>query len=124
MEWQEEREAPAAGTVLCDLEEIPDGEGKEFRFGTGRFPFRMFVIRRQEQVWGYLNSCPHLRAPLNFRPDRFLTYDQEHILCAVHHALFEVEDGFCVDGPCAGQSLIPVPVERVGNQIRIAKDEK
>jgi nitrite reductase/ring-hydroxylating ferredoxin subunit len=103
------------------LEEIPEQQGKEFRFGTGLFPFRMFVVRREGQVWGYVNSCPHLYAPLNFRPDAFLTYDQAYILCAVHHALFEVESGLCLDGPCIGKSLTPVELEIRDGQVLIAK---
>jgi nitrite reductase/ring-hydroxylating ferredoxin subunit len=36
------------------------------------------------------------------------------ILCAMHGALFEIETGVCVSGPCAGLGLrtLPVRVER------------
>jgi nitrite reductase/ring-hydroxylating ferredoxin subunit len=30
---------------------------------------------------------------------------QRYLLCANHGALFRVEDGFCLRGPCHGQSL-------------------
>ena len=60
---------------------------------------------------GYLNRCPHAGHPLDLRPQHFLTADGTLILCSSHGALFEKPTGYCVAGPCAGRSLIPVPLE-------------
>jgi hypothetical protein len=38
-------------------------------------------------------------------PDRFISADGGFIQCATHGARFRFEDGYCVGGPCAGQSL-------------------
>tara|TARA_A100001037_G_C15125441_1_gene625919 strand:- start:456 stop:713 length:258 start_codon:yes stop_codon:yes gene_type:complete len=70
----------------------------------------MFVVRRGEDVFGYVNICPHARTPLDWTPDQFLTRDKTNLLCATHGAQFRIEDGFCVAGPCPGASLIPVPI--------------
>ena len=121
MSWNTNEQAPAPGTPLCPLEGILDGEGREFVFGEEPFPFRMFVVRRGAEAWGYVNSCPHNRTPLNFRPEKFVTCDKTHILCSTHYALFEYEDGYCIDGPCAGQSLEAVPVELREGMIQIAE---
>ena len=65
-------------------------------------------VRRGETVHAYVNSCPHVGTPLDMWPGRFLTKDGKYILCATHGALFEIEDGNCVAGPCVGQGLTPV----------------
>ena len=122
MSWTTHEQAPALGTPLCPLAEVPDGEGREFTFGVEPFPFRIFLVRRESEVWGYVNSCPHNRTPLNFHPDKFVTYDKTHILCSTHFALFEYDDGFCIAGPCAGQALESVPVELQEGMIWIAEE--
>ena len=108
--------APATGgRVLCQLDDIEDGQAKGFTLsdgpgGEGPDPREIFVVREDGRVFGYLNSCPHLGTPLNWDGDRFISDDSGLILCATHGALFEIEDGDCVSGPCAGQALEAVPV--------------
>jgi len=102
--------APLPGTVLGPLEEISDGEAKEYVFGRGTTVFSMFVVRRADRVFGYLNICPHLSSPLNYREGQFLSDDKSHIRCTMHYAEFRIEDGFGVRGAAEGCSLDPVPV--------------
>ncbi len=103
--------APAtAGQVLCRFDEIEDGQAKGFTLGTGPAARELFVVREDDRVFGYVNSCPHLGTPLNWQDDRFISDDSGLILCATPGALFEIEDGACVSGPCAGQALKAAPV--------------
>ena len=120
-EWHTFDCAPAAGTALCALAELPDGRAREFSFGEGRDRFRMIVLRSGEQVWGYVNRCPHFSLPLNVEPDRFVLFEHSHIYCAVHTAMFRFTDGHCEEGPCVGAALTPVPVELHGAHVRIAQ---
>lgn len=110
MSWKDLRFAPAPHTFVCDLDQIPDLGGREAIFGTGKEPFRLLLLRRGEQVWGYHNSCPHFSLPLNFEPQHFITQDGELIMCAHHTAFFKFDDGMCVDGPCAGSALLSIPI--------------
>ena len=107
-------QAPAgqagAGRVLCRLDDIEDGQGKGFTLGQGPEAREIFVVREGARVFGYVNSCPHLGTPLDWQGDRFISLDSGLIMCATHGALFEIADGFCVDGPCVGKNLEPVPV--------------
>jgi nitrite reductase/ring-hydroxylating ferredoxin subunit len=61
-------------------------------------------------VRAYVNHCPHAGFPLNWQADQFLAPDAPLILCVMHGALFEIETGRCVAGPCLGQSLRELPL--------------
>ena len=81
-----------------------------------------FVVHHPQGVSAYLNCCPHTGAPLNWQPDQFLDFEQKHILCSLHGALFRSDDGFCIAGPCLGESLTPVPVSVDKDQILVGFD--
>lgn len=64
-----------------------------------------FAIRHGGKLYAYLNQCPHTGAPLNWSPGQFLDAEGEHLMCSLHGALFRIEDGYCIYGPCAGAAL-------------------
>lgn len=101
---------PPAGTALCAIDEIPEPGAKGFDFRQGDQVFAGFVVRKAGLVLGYVDSCPHAGWPLSPLPDRYLTRDAARLFCGGHGALFRVEDGYCVAGPCAGDSLTRWPV--------------
>ncbi len=96
---------PQPGTRLCALDEIADPGAKGFRFREGDFLFQGVVVRRGAAVRGYVDRCPHAGTPLALIGDRFLTREGDRILCSTHGALFRLEDGVCVAGPCVGERL-------------------
>jgi len=61
----------------------------------------------------YRNVCPHVPIPLDRGGEPLLT-EEGFLACRNHGALFDVENGFCVAGPCAGESLEALPVEPRG----------
>ncbi len=94
---------------LCALADIPDGGSAGIEAdGLGR---SYLALRRGASVFVYVNRCPHIGAPLDFRPGQFLNLEKTHILCSLHWALFNIEDGLCVAGPCAGDRLQAVATE-------------
>ncbi len=98
---------PPPGTRLCALSEIPDPGAKGFSFREGDRLFAGFVVRSAGRLRGFIDRCPHAGMPLALTPDRFLTREGDLILCSSHGALFRIEDGLCLAGPCAGRSLEP-----------------
>ncbi len=86
---------------LCTLANIPDNDARGFRSPLGE----VIVVRQGVVVYGYMNRCPHIGIGLNFQPDVFMDLTQRYLLCANHGALFRVDDGYCLRGPCSGQSL-------------------
>ena len=75
----------------------------------------LIVVRTARGLFGYRNRCPHTGAPMEWEPDRFLDISGTLIQCGIHGALFRIEDGYCLSGPCAQQSLQAVAlIERDG----------
>ncbi len=97
-------------TRLCRLEDLGEGASLGLTANCGGRLLDIFVLRKHGAVYAYHNSCPHTGAPLDWVPNRFLSLDGRHIQCATHAALFRIEDGFCVAGPCSGQSLTRLEV--------------
>ena len=101
-------------TLLCSLDAIADGAAKGFGDGTAS---SYFAIRKGDKAYVYQNCCPHAGAPLNWMPDRFLTMDRCQIICTSHGALFEIETGHCIAGPCKGEQLKSIATEIRDGQI-------
>ena len=97
--------------ALCTLEELAEHGSRGFRVGEGDWPLRGFVVALADGgLRAYENTCPHAGHPLDLLPHRFLTADRGHIVCASHGALFDLDSGLCVAGPCPGRSLRPIAV--------------
>ncbi len=70
------------------------------------------VVRDREGTpRAYLNRCRHLPIPLGVGTGDVMSDDKRHLICRTHGALYRREDGFCVDGPCAGTELAPLTLE-------------
>ncbi|MBI5042129.1 MAG: Rieske 2Fe-2S domain-containing protein [Gammaproteobacteria bacterium] len=101
---------PLTQQRLCRLDDLADPGTRGFTLQT-QFGLRdIFLVRRGTAVYAYVNHCPHTGSPLDWQPDQFLNLDRTLIQCATHLALFRIDDGHCVAGPCTGQSLTPVAV--------------
>lgn len=102
--------ATPAGVKLCPLEDIAAGTARNFVLQMRAGRFHGFVVREAGGVRGYVDACPHMGLPLALKLDDYLTPDGALIACGWHGALFRIEDGYCLGGPCAGQALVRWPV--------------
>lgn len=50
-----------------------------------------------------------------WRKDAYLNGKRTHIACHAHGALFEIETGICIQGPCLGKALEAVKLTECGN---------
>jgi len=93
---------------LCRLEDIPDNGSAGFIATVEGEVARLLAVRKGLNIFLYINSCPHIHAPLDFTPGQFLNVEKTMIMCSTHGALFRIEDGHCVQGPCVGNHLTKV----------------
>lgn len=95
---------------ICDLDTIPNPGSRAFSLQSDGGPVEYMLVRKGDSVFAYRNSCPHTGAPLDWMPGQFLDPDADLIQCAMHGALFLIETGECIRGPCAGAYLDPRPI--------------
>ncbi len=77
----------------------------------------IFIIRFENEVRAYANSCPHVGARLNWQPGIFFDDEKQYIQCGIHGAIFEKDTGLCVFGPCINESLQSVDVKIVDEEL-------
>lgn len=102
--------ATPAGIRLGPLDLIPPGTARNFVVQLEAGRLHGFVVRRGDAVFGYVDRCPHMGLPLAQILDDYLTPAGDFVACSWHAALFEVETGKCVGGPCHGARLTSWPV--------------
>ena len=108
---------PAPGTELARLDDIADGAALVLTFGEGTSRSQIFILRKGNDVFGYENSCPHARHPLDWTPGQFLDPSGHRLQCSSHGARFRIVDGYCVAGPCKGKYLRTVALVVEGGLI-------
>jgi nitrite reductase/ring-hydroxylating ferredoxin subunit len=77
---------------------------------TGRPREAIVVLDQYGAVRAYLNVCQHIPIPLDGGSREFFDASGDHLRCGTHGALYRREDGFCFVGPCAGESLLALPI--------------
>lgn len=98
---------------ICPSDTLAEGTSRAFSLdGTA-----LFGVRRHGQVYLYRNSCPHRGITLNWTPDGFLDDSASLIQCQHHGALFLIENGECVAGPCEGDGLQALNCQEDANGI-------
>lgn len=113
----------AVTVPLCHIDDIEPGKARGFALTeSGRDS--LFVVRKDETVYGYWNLCPHQGSSLPWRKDEYLSADGRRIVCAAHGAEFNIETGACVRGAALGQSLIPADVSVSSDGIILADVKK
>jgi nitrite reductase/ring-hydroxylating ferredoxin subunit len=90
---------------LINTDDIEEGCSK----GIEHDNLYLFAVKKDGQLFLYWNRCPHLGTPLEWEEDKFLDADGALIQCSTHGALFQIEDGDCLAGPCKGKHLHAIP---------------
>ena len=103
--------------ALCDVNDIPEGACKGFSLTADDRIQDIFVVHKKHHFYAYKNSCPHTGSPLNWQDDVFLDYEENNIQCSLHSAIFEIDTGRCIWGPCLHQALEKVHIYIRENKI-------
>jgi nitrite reductase/ring-hydroxylating ferredoxin subunit len=116
--------ATPPGLKLGPISIIEDGHARAFVVQMQAGRLHGFVVRRGSSAFGYVDRCPHMQFPLAKVLDDYLAPNRDLIACSWHGALFEVETGRCVGGPCAGARLIPWPIDVVDGEMITAGSDR
>ena len=89
------------------------------------------IARGRMTAWA--NACLHQPLPLDVAHDPEwiapgvraapMDDDRVHLLCHSHGAIYRTGDGYCVSGPCDGQTLVRFRVIEDAGRVGIAVDE-
>jgi nitrite reductase/ring-hydroxylating ferredoxin subunit len=112
-------EPPGKGQIVCKLADLPENDAKGFAFRDGERVRKILIVRRGDELRCYRNICPHAGVPLDWVPDKFMNRARTFLVCQAHGALFEIDDGYCIEGPCAGDSLRALKVAVEGDEVRL-----
>lgn len=96
--------------IVCHSTDLVDG-GLAQKVDAVHSGKRMsaFFIRYQGRVYGYVNSCPHMGAELDWESSVF-TRAGDLLMCARHGATFLPDTGECTGGPCRSSQLTSLAV--------------
>ncbi len=89
---------------LCRISDLPESRAKGFKLLNQSY----IAVKSNGDIFVYINRCPHADTPLDWEPDDFIDGDTGLLRCATHGALFELNTGECVVGPCIGDYLTAV----------------
>lgn len=103
---------------LCDTDQLPDNQSKGFTVN-GR---SILAVKKYGEIHIYVNSCPHLGIQMEMVPDQFLDATHSLIMCSMHGALFTIDEGLCISGPCFDQKLKKIPFTIRDHKVFIDRD--
>ncbi len=114
--------------AVCQVADIPNRRARAFsliRLEPGaaegdppvETPFHILILRWDRKIYGYVNRCPHHGVNLDWERNQFFDAGGTRLICGKHGALFDIETGVCVEGPCRGQQLEPVRLSILAGDI-------
>jgi nitrite reductase/ring-hydroxylating ferredoxin subunit len=102
--------------ALCQLDQIEEGSAKGFEIDDKP----IFAVHKDGEYFVYQNKCPHLQIELEWMPDQYLDKDGALIHCSTHGALFLIDSGECISGPCLGEKLTVIEHTIENNVLMVA----
>jgi len=101
----------------CNAADLAPGRTLTFRLECGGRRLHGFLVNHGGEFRAWVNRCPHVGTPLDLWPNEFYTDDGRDLICSTHGAIFEPLTGRCTLGPCAGDALRALPLQREGDTL-------
>jgi nitrite reductase/ring-hydroxylating ferredoxin subunit len=114
------RPARAAAVLKKD---IPESGIRRFQFQHHGKTCEGIVVRRLGAYFAYLNECRHVPVSLDLSGGDFFSHDRQNLECSSHGALYEIETGLCIAGPCQGDRLVALDVQEEEKRLVIRLPE-
>ncbi|MCH8105568.1 MAG: Rieske 2Fe-2S domain-containing protein [Proteobacteria bacterium] len=105
---------------LCDLDRLSDPGSFGFCVERNEQEIEGFLVKNDNRWFAYRNSCPHTGSPLDWVEHQFLYIDGALILCSTHDALFVIDTGECVVGPCLWECLEKLDIVVQGDGVYLS----
>jgi nitrite reductase/ring-hydroxylating ferredoxin subunit len=102
---------------------LAPGQSATFRLRCGGRELEGFAVNHAGRLRAYVNRCAHAGTPLDVWPNEFFTEDGRHLICATHGAVYLPDTGVCIEGPCPGAALTPLPVVFEGDHLVVSCPE-
>jgi nitrite reductase/ring-hydroxylating ferredoxin subunit len=67
----------------------------------------------------YVNRCMHIPVPLDAGGGDVLSACGRYLECRTHGARYRLSDGYCIEGPCEGDSLEPIAIDEEGEVVTL-----
>lgn len=99
----------SASHVRISKKGFKDNEARIFREKRGDSEISGFVVKKEGKYYAYRNVCRHLPIALDIGDSGVFTHDNKYLQCHLHGAVYEIETGLCIGGPCEGASLGTLP---------------
>lgn len=115
--WKSYPNAPLSGTNVNNFADIEDPG--TLTIDLNGFP--LLLVRQGQEVFAFVNACPHQYLPLDYNGDKLLSSDRKKLRCTNHGASFDIETGQGIEGLSIGCNLDIVPVRRLKNDVIIIK---
>lgn len=90
---------------LCAADDLDEMDARPFDLERNGARYPLLAVREGDQVHVYHNACPHIGVPLHWGTEGMMNLQGTHLICSTHGAQFRTGDGYCIIGPCKGQSL-------------------
>jgi len=120
LDWRTLPHAPAAGTVICTLSDLPPSGARLFWFGPAEGKrFGIIVLRADDAIHAYVNRCAHFGVPLSQTDEHLIIKPGKSLVCNVHYARYRWQDGTCEFGDCDGENMIPLPLVVANAQLLV-----
>ncbi|WP_174875847.1 Rieske (2Fe-2S) protein [Vogesella oryzae] len=104
--------------LIARSEELQDGgRGVRFEVQWHGETAAAFAIRSHGTVHAYLNRCRHVPTELDWQDGRFFDSSGQLLICSLHGALYQPDNGLCIAGPCHGLGLFKLRVAECDGQI-------
>lgn len=111
--WQDFPDAPALGSQICAVADIP--RGGVLSLSLDGYPVLVLIDGTTAKV--FVNACPHQFLPLDQRSNSILSSDGLRLMCSNHQAEFDIADGTGVIGFGVGACLAAVPTQLEGEYL-------
>ena len=99
--------------LVCKAEQLRQGEIIAVKLGSNEYGIPregLVVVDESGTPHCYLNECKHLPIPLDGGSRDFFDAGGRHLFCGTHGAVYRLEDGYCLEGPCEGEALEAIPL--------------